>query len=216
MENAQPEQSMEEILASIRRIISEDEEGGEAAKTPPQDPASQASASQASTKAPSQPEAAQPVPAAPEALKSESFESGPEGPAADEPVLRAAAPDPAPSEPPAPAAEADQRTGPVDAAAPLDMPLQTEGLEMLKKNVEAGVAEGQDALILDQTAAAAASQAFESLSQSVRVADTDSRTLEDIVVAMLQPMVKEWLDANLPAIVEEKVEQEVQRVSRRR
>ena len=87
---------------------------------------------------------------------------------------------------------------------------------MLKKNVEAGVAEGQEALILDQTAAAAASQAFENLSQSVRVADTDSRTLEDIVVAMLQPMIKEWLDANLPAIVEEKVEQEVQRVSRRR
>ena len=212
MENAQPEQSMEEILASIRRIISEDEEGGEAAKTPPQAPASQAA-----TKTPSQPEAAQPAPAAPEALKSEGFEDGPEGPAADEPALRAAAPDPAPSQPPAPAAEAvQQRAGPVDAAAPLDMPSQTEGLEMLKKNVEAGVAEGQEALILDQTAAAAASQAFESLSQSVRVADTDSRTLEDIVVAMLQPMIKEWLDANLPAIVEEKVEQEVQRVSRRR
>ena len=212
MENAQPEQSMEEILASIRRIISEDEEGGEAAKTSPQSPATEASA----TKAPSQPEAAQPAPAAPEALKSEGFEGGPEDPAADESALRAAAPDPAPPQPPAPAAQAIERAGPVDAAAPLDMPSQTEGLEMLKKNVEAGVAEGQEALILDHTAAAAASQAFENLSQSVRVADTDSRTLEDIVVAMLQPMIKEWLDANLPAIVEEKVEQEVQRVSRRR
>ncbi|MCA8888147.1 MAG: DUF2497 domain-containing protein, partial [Parvularculaceae bacterium] len=33
---------------------------------------------------------------------------------------------------------------------------------------------------------------------------------------MLRPMIKEWLDANLPAIVEEKVEEEVQRVARRR
>ena len=207
MENAQPEQSMEEILASIRRIISEDEDSGEAAKTP----------SQAAAPQPAAPKA-QSEPARAEALNSEGSEGAPLEPLAapQEPSLRAAAPDPEPSQPPARAAEAVERPGPAEAAAPLDMPSQTEGLEMLKKNVEAGVAEGQEALILDQTAAAAASQAFESLSQSVRVADTDSRTLEDIVVAMLQPMIKEWLDANLPAIVEEKVEQEVQRVSRRR
>ena len=30
------------------------------------------------------------------------------------------------------------------------------------------------------------------------------------------PMIKEWLDSNLPAIVEDKVEEEVQRVARRR
>lgn len=101
-------------------------------------------------------------------------------------------------------------------AVPFASPSQTESLEMLKKNVEAGAPEAEEALILDQTAAAAASQAFENLSQSVRVADKDSRTLEDIVVVMLKPMIKDWLDANLPAIVEEKVEQEVQRVARRR
>lgn len=87
---------------------------------------------------------------------------------------------------------------------------------MLKKNVEASIAERAEAAILDQSTADAASQAFQSLSQTVRVADKESRTLEDIVVAMLQPMIKDWLDANLPAIVEEKVEEEVQRVSRRR
>ncbi len=70
--------------------------------------------------------------------------------------------------------------------------------------------------ILDKTAAAAASQAFRSLSQSVRISEGPGRTLEDIVTEMLKPMVKEWLDANLPAIVEEKVEEEVQRVARRR
>ena len=68
------------------------------------------------------------------------------------------------------------------------------------------------------TAAAAASKAFQSLSQNVRVStpEGEGRTLEDIVVAMLKPMVKDWLDANLPAIVEEKVEEEVQRLARRR
>jgi cell pole-organizing protein PopZ len=31
---------------------------------------------------------------------------------------------------------------------------------------------------------------------------------------MLRPMIKEWLDANLASIVEEKVEAEVERISR--
>lgn len=194
MENAQPEQSMEEILASIRRIISEDEEGGETPKAPV---AAKPEPVEPAVSEPGPPEGAE----APEALEAAP---DPVEPAAQEPDL------------PAPSGREDAVPADAGAAAPLDMPSQTEGLEMLKKNVEAGVAESQEALILDQTAAAAASQAFESLSQSVRVADTDSRTLEDIVVAMLKPMIKDWLDANLPAIVEEKVEQEVQRVSRRR
>jgi len=33
---------------------------------------------------------------------------------------------------------------------------------------------------------------------------------------MLRPMIKDWLDANLAEIVEQKVEEEVQRVARRR
>lgn len=39
-------------------------------------------------------------------------------------------------------------------------------------------------------------------------------TLEGLVREMLKPMIKEWLDANLPAIVEDKVEAEVQRIAR--
>lgn len=39
-------------------------------------------------------------------------------------------------------------------------------------------------------------------------------TLEGLVREMLKPMVKEWLDANLARIVEEKVEAEVQRIAR--
>ncbi|MEO1251345.1 MAG: DUF2497 domain-containing protein [Pseudomonadota bacterium] len=158
MENAQPEPSMEEILASIRRIISEDDENGASAPEP---------------KASSGPESAsKPVP------------------------VKATAPKPA-----------------EDGAKPH---LETEDVEMIKKNVAAAAESEANEAILDEGAADAASSAFATLSQSVRVTDGPGRTLEDIVTEMLRPMVKNWLDANLPAIVEDKVEEEVQRVARRR
>lgn len=40
------------------------------------------------------------------------------------------------------------------------------------------------------------------------------QTVEELVVEALKPMLKEWLDANLPGIVERKVQREVERVSR--
>lgn len=40
-------------------------------------------------------------------------------------------------------------------------------------------------------------------------------TLEDTVRAMLAPMLKQWLDANLPAIVEDVAIREVRRLSGR-
>ena len=39
-------------------------------------------------------------------------------------------------------------------------------------------------------------------------------TIEGLVRELLKPMIKDWLDANLPGIVEEKVEAEVQRIAR--
>jgi hypothetical protein len=39
-------------------------------------------------------------------------------------------------------------------------------------------------------------------------------TIEGLVKEMLKPMIKDWLDANLANIVEEKVEAEVQRIAR--
>lgn len=162
MENAQPEPSMEEILASIRRIISEDEEEGA-------------------------PEQARPAAPARPALTER----------AERPQAAAAKPS---------KSDEDEDDG-------AKSHLETEDVEMIKKNVAAAAEE--DA-ILDESSADAASAAFSSLSQSVRVSDGPGKTLEDIVVEMLRPMVKEWLNANLPAIVEEKVEEEVQRVARRR
>lgn len=159
MSNAQPEPSMEEILASIRRIISEDEEEPAAKPTARSD-------------------APRPVEAAPR-------------PAA--PTYR----------PPAP------------AAIEKEPKFATEDVEMIRKNVAEAISD-EDEGIVESTTAAAASRAFATLSQTVQVSDGQGRTLEDLVVEMLRPMVKDWLDANLPQIVEEKVEEEVQRVARRR
>ena len=39
-------------------------------------------------------------------------------------------------------------------------------------------------------------------------------TIEGLMREMLKPMIKQWLDANLARIVEEKVEAEVQRIAR--
>ena len=44
----------------------------------------------------------------------------------------------------------------------------------------------------------------------------NARTLEDLVKEMLRPMLKGWLDDNLPGLVERIVRAEIERVSRGR
>ncbi len=40
----------------------------------------------------------------------------------------------------------------------------------------------------------------------------EGRTLEDIVKALMRPLLKEWLDANLPHLVDRIVREEIERV----
>ncbi len=68
-------------------------------------------------------------------------------------------------------------------------------------------------LISDATTAAVDS-AFNALAQTVLV--QNGRTLEDLVREMLRPMLKVWLDDNLPSMVERLVRAEIERVSRGR
>lgn len=42
------------------------------------------------------------------------------------------------------------------------------------------------------------------------------RTMEDVVLDALRPMLKEWLDANLPALVEAMVAKEISRITGKR
>lgn len=60
----------------------------------------------------------------------------------------------------------------------------------------------------------AAVGALARLAGSLRVADTPNQTIEGVVRELLKPMLKDWLDHNLPAIVEAKVEAELDRIAR--
>jgi uncharacterized protein len=71
--------------------------------------------------------------------------------------------------------------------------------------------------LLSDMAAAAAASAFARMAPPSGFPGqfASGATVEGLVAHLLEPMLKEWLDANLPRIVEEKVEAELARVSRR-
>lgn len=48
------------------------------------------------------------------------------------------------------------------------------------------------------------------------VASGGSRTLDDVVTEALRPLLKQWLDANLPPLVEAMVAKEIARITGRR
>ena len=74
-------------------------------------------------------------------------------------------------------------------------------------------ASGEAALMSARTTAAV-DMAFNTLAHTVLV--QNSRTLDDLVREMLRPMLKAWLDDNLPNMVERLVRAEIERVSRGR
>ena len=74
----------------------------------------------------------------------------------------------------------------------------------------------------------ATSSAFERLNQAIEdrkptptpidpgpMIAADGKTVEDLVKEMLRPMLKEWLDRNLPPLVERLVEREISRLTLR-
>lgn len=169
---------MEEILASIRRIISEDDA--------PAEPAAEAA----------------PPPPEPEP------ELAPEPMSFDDDVLELT--DPITPEPELPPLETVGDIDVYSPPAPEPEPAYTPP-------PSAPVFDRDE--VADQlvgiSAASAAASAFGSLSSALLM-PKDGRTLEDVVRELLRPLLKEWLDQNLPRIVETKVEEEVQRISRGR
>jgi cell pole-organizing protein PopZ len=65
--------------------------------------------------------------------------------------------------------------------------------------------------LVSAATSAAVDSAFNTLAQTVLV--QNGRTLEDLVREMLRPMLKTWLDDNLPSLVERLVRAEIDRVS---
>ena len=65
---------------------------------------------------------------------------------------------------------------------------------------------------LSQSTVSAVESAFGALTSTVM--NNNARTVDDLVKEMLRPMLKSWLDDNLPRLVERLVKAEIERVSR--
>ncbi len=219
--SAKPQEpSMEEILSSIRRIIADDQNAKAAAEAEAE--AARLAAEQAARDAAAQAAhpAAAPVmedeedvldlaemsPAAPVApaftndfaetpdddIAFRDFQERDEEPAYAEPDFGMTA---APSQPayePEPAYEPAPSYAPQPASAQR-VPTREERL-------------------LSAATDQAVANAFGSLAHTIL--SNNARTLDDIVTDMLRPMLKVWLDDNLPTIVERLVRAEIERVAR--
>ena len=67
--------------------------------------------------------------------------------------------------------------------------------------------------LLSRETTAAIGSSFNRLSETAK---NQEPTLEDVVRATLRPMLKSWLDENLPRVVERMVQAEIERVTRGR
>ena len=194
--DAQAEPTMEEILASIRRIISEDDSAAPAADASPM----------------AEPdfgdevlELNEPVMEMPETVSPDfdfdalPVEDEPEV-ALEEIIVEDRWEEPEPVAPPAPVAAAPV-AAPVYAPAPEPAPTQFPFDQGLVSNP-----------IADKTSSVFAKLAPNTTLPGMFIS---GNTVEAMVGELIKPMLKDWLDANLPRIVEEKVEAEVARIARR-
>lgn len=193
---------MEEILASIRRIISEDEApAADATETPPHGdemPAPETAQAAPAESAPAEPAPPPVEPPPPEAPEPEEVQRSAETADEDE------------------ALELTDRVethGDLDVYTPSEPP-PTPALEPAPAPPPAAAAPSVESLVSDRAASAAAS-AFGQLSAAIAMPHPD-RTLEDVVRELLRPLLQQWLDDNLPGIVSEAVRAEVERIARGR
>lgn len=197
--NAGADPSMEDILASIRRILSEDDTAKPAEGSSPAAAAPPASAPLPAEEgedvlaldesmmvaAPAEPVAAPPAAAGMDDMAAllASFD------APGEPLDVVAAPEPVAAPMVVPA---------VIAAAPAPAPDR-----LIAPEAEAATASSVGSLLrtLDSTRQAAATQLYRG-----------GPTLEDMVREEMRPILKQWLDANLPPMVERLVRAEIERL----
>jgi uncharacterized protein len=234
------EPSMEEILASIRRIIADDEAkpadrpAAAAPAAPPPKPvmkdippsAIPAARAPAAKPAAPAPKPAPPPPAAAAAsnsqddidamlasLEEDTAEEEVRKPQPDGDVFELtdemALPDPPPAPAPPPAASFSK-------IEPQDDLEFTEARAAQRHSMPgpSPVEMPMPGPILSRTTVNAVESAFNTLAHTVL--SNNARTLEDLVKEMLRPMLKSWLDDNLPGLVERIVKAEIERVSRGR
>ena len=202
------EPTMEEILASIRRIISEDDAPAEtatAAAAPEPEPQAAPEAEPVVSSALMDETPSRQLPESSEEDVLELTEAY-EPPVAESiGDLDVSAPEPEPEPfPAAPVSESVFAAEPVEVHTPEHPSIPTTSY---------------DSLVGDSAAASAASAfaGFASTLKKPEPADVtfpSGPTIDEMVRGLLRPMLKEWLDANLPAIVETQVRKEVERIAR--
>jgi uncharacterized protein len=204
------EPSMEEILASIRRIIADDDGTKPAPKAekPPEPP--KAAAPPAPKPAPKEPAKA-PEPAA---VKQDDIDA----------MLAGLEDEPKPAEPAevlelteameAPPAKFRTIDGVQDVVFDESAPEPVKAAEPPPRPATPPPPAIPEAPIISQATAAAVDSAFNTLAHTVLV--QNAKTLEDLVKEMLRPMLQHWLDNNLPTLVERLVRAEIERVARGR
>jgi len=213
------EPSMEEILASIRRIIADDDTGKGAAKPAAAAPAAPPPRAAAPPPPPPAPRPVAPPPSA--VLNQADIDAVLGAPSHAAPAAQAAPhedilelteamaePDPGASS----FQTIDGQPDVVFADAPPPSPEPLRVPEESRRVVPPPAA--IDRTLVSATTSAAVDSAFNSLAHTVLV--QNARTLEDLVREMLRPMLKSWLDDNLPGMVERIVRAEIERVSRGR
>lgn len=114
----------------------------------------------------------------------------------------------------APAAEPAYVPEPVYAAEPAPTPEPEPVIqqEPVMTPSPAPAARAQRAALTDDDTATAAAGSLGKLISTLDMGGDN--TIEGLVRELLKPMIKDWLDSNLPEIVERKVEAEVQRIAR--
>lgn len=188
---------MEEILASIRRIIADDQDR---APRPSFD-------AQFRESLPPDPDT--PVPDDPLSIYPSDEV------AADDPISTPTADRPAASSPMASFNE-EAREPTRSAAQRAPMPLPTsETIPASPSRIAAPLDfETDPRAFVSEAVGAHVADSFGRLAHTLHPPGP-ARTMEEHVTEMLRPMLKAWLDENLPALVERLVEAEIERIARR-
>ena len=221
----QQEPSMEDILASIRRILSEDE-GEAGAVVSSADPSVDAVSNTAPTSEPevaSEPDTEMDMATGIEETAVEGMEEG-LVPPAPEPETVTEQPETVPQEPesalvsqtqvdpvPEPATESPMASPP----SPSEDPMFEDILELTEQMIAQPPPDvGAGAPILSGTAQGSATDTLQELAKALlsrRDIAIGSRelTLEGLIREILRPLLREWLDENLPYLIERLVKKEI-------
>lgn len=206
------EPSIEEILASIRQIISDDEPREQVEVELPKEEKFEIPVHQPEPEKPEPPRQsfADVLELTNEIREEEEQAAPPEEPKSPEPVPEAA-PEPEPEPEPEKAFEIDfqEQVEEEEKPVPADFPVEDD-------SEEAGS-------IFTGQAANATADAFSRLVGNMPIDRQDGKstaadgrvTLEDVVRDLLRPMLRQWIDDNVPRLVERLVEKELEKLARK-